>query len=791
MRLYIPTCTLNFNNIFSTESISPASFYAKRGFGNKRYYKVEANGIDNAIMLYSKYPIFKVENGDLENGPMVIEIETESCPDILVTKVKEKNGVDVYASSSTIYLNPFNCFVYFDSYQDLQTILTKSEQSLENKYSKLYHTNLKVHQKKSWSITSLFSEKEEFNWDDSFLRDVEQIPVGNNEKDIFIDRLKGCLICYLIGANSSVSPEVGRLKQLARKLRNTLSAVVNSPEHKPTEIQDELLVSSIREFNSIFSKLDENHKYNSLLLEKSLVSPSTGLSREILQKVLSDLRLTDIFQNRLNLKPVYNANDLYNCLYAQSMSDSYLYETNRMNDAIKRIEISEQASRVKLSLSELLSVDGLKITLKDSKVGKGSFFPALLESQMRGEYKHFMDDNNVEEPLAVAFVGGAKLKTLINDWDGSKFQKYINGLLANLQKGEAFDVFSNDEPIMQSFAAFCQKGEDIDRLSDYMLQLGFADYQFALAIYGATRGFASLPKTFTSRLLRVSDYYVDFFRQLNKLLFNFEFGDIQFPKYEESAKATDYTSEISTTIISKINQIEPKVNKQEKVVQAVAKSAFLENQVQSPKAFMYIADNILGTKTNAYRALKSANFENDSTQYSPESFRKKIFSIVESSLPTSKKTRNETISKIDKIIELEAKRQDYNAFIFILDNFMNSSDPAYKKIVRLVTSSSTPIVTSSHLNFETQNIHSSYPKDLPKINVFLSMPENVQRRLEQNWLFTQKQYTNNRAEHIRYFINLCKKEGRGEAHKQTSLNGIFDERIASQVEKELHIYYNV
>lgn len=53
---------------------------------------------------------------------------------------------------------------------------------------------------------------------------------------------------------------------------------------------------------------------------------------------------------------------------------------------------------------------------------------------MRGEYKHFMDDNNVEEPLAVAFVGGAKLKTLINDWDGSKFQKYINGLLANLQK---------------------------------------------------------------------------------------------------------------------------------------------------------------------------------------------------------------------------------------------------------------------------------------------------------------------------------------------------------------------
>lgn len=782
---------MNFNNIFSTESISPASFYEKRGFGNKRYYKVEANGVDNAIMLYSKYPNFKVENGDLENGPMVIEIETDSYPENLVKKIYEKDGVDVFASASTIYLNPFNCFVYFDNYQELQTVLTKSEQSLENKYSKLYFVNLKIRQKKPSSITSLFLEKDEFKWDESFLRNMDQIPVGNCNKDFFIDRLKGCLICYLIGANSSVSPEIGRLKQLARKLRNTLSAVVNSPEHKPTELQDELLVSSIREFNSIFFKLDENHNYNTQLYEKSLVSPSTGLSIEILQKVLSDLRLTDVFQSRLNLKPVYNANDLYNCLYTASMSDSYLSETNRMNDAIKRIEISEQVNRVKLSLSDLLSVDGLKISLKDPKVGKGSFFPALLESQMKCEYKHFMDDNNVDEPLAVAFVGGAKLKSFIKDWEGSEFQKYINGLLANLQKGEAFDVFSNEELIMQSFAVFCQKGESIDRLNDYMLQLGFCNYQFALAIYGATRGFASLSKTFTSRLLRVSEYYVNYYRELNKFLFNFESENIQFPQREESVRATDHTSGLFNTIISKINQIEPKANKQERVVQAVAKSAFLENQVQNPKAFMYIADNILGTKTNAYRALKSASFENDTTIYSPKNFRKKIFSIVESSLPTSKKTRNETISKIDKIIELEAKRQDYKAFTYILDDFLSTSEPAYKKIIQLVTSNSTPTVALSKLNFDEGKIHSSFPKDLPRISVFHILPENIQSHLEQNWLYTQKQYPSNRVEHIRYFINLCKKEGRNETKKRTCLIGVFDERIAVQAEKELHEYYRV
>lgn len=51
MKLYIPTCTLNFNNILATESISPAGFYNRRGFGNKRYYKVQANDFNNVTKV--------------------------------------------------------------------------------------------------------------------------------------------------------------------------------------------------------------------------------------------------------------------------------------------------------------------------------------------------------------------------------------------------------------------------------------------------------------------------------------------------------------------------------------------------------------------------------------------------------------------------------------------------------------------------------------------------------------------------------------------------------------------
>ena len=89
MKLYIPTCTLNFNNIFSTESISPAAFYTKRNFGNKRYYKVEANDLDNVVMLYSKYPLFRINDDDMENSPMVIEIESDEYHKEQFVKVGE------------------------------------------------------------------------------------------------------------------------------------------------------------------------------------------------------------------------------------------------------------------------------------------------------------------------------------------------------------------------------------------------------------------------------------------------------------------------------------------------------------------------------------------------------------------------------------------------------------------------------------------------------------------------------------------------------------------------------
>ena len=78
-KLYIPTSTLNFNNILSSESISPSAFYARRGYGFKRIEKVELNCFDNIILLYDKFPYFDIAESEIENYPMVVEINTASC----------------------------------------------------------------------------------------------------------------------------------------------------------------------------------------------------------------------------------------------------------------------------------------------------------------------------------------------------------------------------------------------------------------------------------------------------------------------------------------------------------------------------------------------------------------------------------------------------------------------------------------------------------------------------------------------------------------------------------------
>lgn len=792
MKLYIPTCTLNFNNIFSSESISPLGFYSRRGFGNKRFCPVCANNNEEAILLYSKYPRFKVEDGDLENYPMVIEIESEDYKEGYFEKVNEHDGVEVFACYLTINLNPFHCRIYFDGYPERQCALSKAEQSLENKFYKLYSPNFEVKpivKNSKWNYTKDFfaaAEQEDFSWTRSY-SECELKPNSYNvnlNHDVIVDRIKGFMYCYLIGANQSVSREIGRLKALSRKLCNTLSAVVNSPEKRPTQMQDDAILTGINEFNSIYTSIDEDSIFNKTLLKKKLADNPLNLTSVDAENLLKYWGVYDSFCNKIRLRRTYDAKDLWTCLEFVS-SESLNRVTENMAAAVRRLEVKEITQREKYALQSLLSVDdnfGVRI-IDDSFNHK--FYQELINSQIRGEYKKTMEEIGAEEPLALAFCGGKVLEKMLGeDWETNPASNYIESLLNHFQENTLFDLFSSDVDALISFAAFCQKGDNIERLVEYLTQTGFGNYKLAYGIYGATRGFTSLPKTFTSTLINGNkEYYESVARYVWLLLNGVDLQNSTLPK-QDTMTSVFFKNQFSTIIIDNISEVEPNTSKQKKVIEAVSKAVVLEDAVQSPKAFMNILSSFPNmTRTNAYKKLMKADFANDQGTYSIEGFIDKIYGII------GKAALKGQQDKIDTAIELEAKRQDSEAFLYILANFLDKSSNAYKKIAALIKTTGVSIsklstqipVTENRFSIsgasEGQHNHrpinapsASFVDDINASNFILSrsyLPNEVRDILAKKIISFQKDYapngyysgredsprTNNNT--IPHFINKC------------------------------------
>ena len=192
-KLYIPTSTLNFNNILSSESISPKAFYTIRGFGYSRWQEVEENNKENVILLYEEPFSFSRPDSDVEDHPMLLEITTD--------KDYPSMAEGLYYSDESIYLSPWRTRFIFFNEQDRRVALSISDSSLETKMLGLYHRQLYI---------ETYPQKK--------LPDVACNAPLNKEAidfDVRINKMKGLLYGYYIGALLSSTPElVGKANSL-------------------------------------------------------------------------------------------------------------------------------------------------------------------------------------------------------------------------------------------------------------------------------------------------------------------------------------------------------------------------------------------------------------------------------------------------------------------------------------------------------------------------------------------------------------------------------------------------
>lgn len=482
---YIPTTTLNLNNILSSESISPKSFYSLRGFGYPRWFTIPENNLDNAILLYDQPYSFQRPQSDYEDHPLLIEIKTSKKFPTL------NNGISY--CNHTLYLSPWNTRFIFFSNKNLSTALSLSEHSLETKLVELYHSTFIVNPNlnpNKYSSSTISSEQ---------IPDTPNIEIQN---DFEINKMKGLLYGYYIGGLLSTSSKNVTRNNLLQEIRDIFYAILSSQNQSPTDHQLNRLKSS-------FIKLSLDSLSASIIAEK-VTLPSD------IEYIIQELtNVGVVFPDIPNLNNLLFSLANYSNNKDENPAIKFIDdEIRKLNYAIlsetKPLKISD--AQITVSYRRLHSININAIDdIQDIPILLAWINNVLSDRKYNGKTSTFKDILSDEATLCT--------KDILNDsWDTSPYKTQLNEMRRYVRGQESKFQWNNG--IIASLAAVLSKGNDWEQLLSFMKLKGMTDYRWALAFYGTLNGFANLTRDFTDILFKytdkryIADTYCEFSAQL-------------------------------------------------------------------------------------------------------------------------------------------------------------------------------------------------------------------------------------------------------------------------------------
>lgn len=465
-KLYIPTSTCNFNNILSSESISPKAFYARRGFGYSRWTNIPENDNDNVILLYEEPFAFSRPKSEVEDHPMLVEIETDE-------KFPQTRVQGVRYSDHTIYLvRRCTHFVFFNE-QDMRTTLSMSETSAETKLVDLYKRQIYIR-----------------NFQCRTQQPNIKVETGLNEaaieKDIRINKMKGLLYGYYIGAYLSTPKEITERHKRLTELRNIFGAVVSSEGRQPTGVQQ-------KRMEAIFFEIKKENPAFKVLTEYCHGNMNEILDFEY-RLILSGWRYPNYF----------NADEIVRELSAEEEAKGAF---SWLRNEEKELAKDEQNKR------KPLSVNAKELIVKGNILFDIS--TALLQDEDENNLvKAWVNDifilpeynkNIASFKSDLADKITTKAKEIFGDakWENSEMKRWLNDMRRYI-KGDDVEIEWKN-PLVASITSVLLKGDDIDNLLAFMRSKSVSDYRIAFAFYGMLHGFANLTRDFTDNLYTYKD----------------------------------------------------------------------------------------------------------------------------------------------------------------------------------------------------------------------------------------------------------------------------------------------
>lgn len=466
MKYYIPTSSLNFNNILSTESLSPKVFYDKRGFGYSRWFTVEENNIEHITLLYDAPHMFERPMSDIEDHPMLLEIDTD--------ETFNQFAEGIFYTDRTIYLNPWQTKFIFFSEKDRMTAMSLSDSSLETKLVRLYQRKIYVHQ---------------FEGTYPIVQVPSSLSVGDINKyvedDYIINKMKGLLYGYYIGANFSSTKESVQKLDTLREIQNIFSSVLSSYDRIPSNVQRDRL-------NQLFDYLD------------GLQPIYIDLEKEIGNKQLVD-RIFSIFRRHGYIFTSIDRTKLIDGLQSDSENNQSIAWVNR--------EIYHAKTLMESYVVNLDPDEGeIIISSKDKVVAQKAITDSLLASLFLTWTNDVLCSktfngkiSSIKEGLSDEITKSAK-NVIGVEWDNSPVRTYLNQLRRHV-RGEEFNQIW-DNGLLSSISAVLIKGDEWEQLLKFMQSKGMYDYRIAFAFYGILHGFANLTRDFTDLILNKDSNYV-------------------------------------------------------------------------------------------------------------------------------------------------------------------------------------------------------------------------------------------------------------------------------------------
>lgn len=540
---YYPLSTRDFafENIFSSESVSPASYYAKRAFGFDYFPVLPGINNEQAILLFSQPPVYQDEN----NSKFILKIAEDAInPDELVFIAE-----GIFAYYGTIYFEKAFLNVLFFSPKDLKVAVLKARASLPTKATEKYSAAFEIINDADCQV-----------FPPVIASNVE--PDGRMDLKMTLDKrfnhFKGFIYGLVIGQIAN-----DRKRDLGLKMH--FQAITNAFAELKSRLDNQLSIKnksgSAAGVQSYIEKLFQvvaiaETEYDQLIFGEDIDEQA------LVQYLLSKLsRLKTAQQVNIYLDHLISNDELLGSSNYQKIVGKYLLDRRSSPKLFQElrlyieqfIAVFQSASQPDQTAEELNN--RIKMLLRNAT-------EAHLEQLSNRNYNLTVDLEEIAYDITANDVTFSTSQGYLNTTSDNEYKFVVNAILkfAKANKGPAqremilriveeigsgytkrgketllyqylenkIDVYSLEKAsnlVMKNFVAFVFNPDSLEKLDDFLMSKAVEERWMAFSFWGAYNGFANISRNYTINIfngsnVKLQDYIDGFLKQYILIVIN-------------------------------------------------------------------------------------------------------------------------------------------------------------------------------------------------------------------------------------------------------------------------------